>query len=93
MIPTMTQSPELNTLGQGYNVLHNFLTFGKILDNLVQIITIVRLCAYNMHGTTSRSWLVKGEEVHIHVQCGRGFSCPTDCLVIISFSSKIFSEV
>jgi hypothetical protein len=50
-------------------------------NNVAQIITIMRLSAYDMHGITSRSWLVKGQEVHIHVHCGRGFSCPSDCLV------------
>jgi hypothetical protein len=39
----------------------------------------------DIHGTTSRSLLVKGQEVHIHVRCGRGFSCPSDCFVINSF--------
>jgi hypothetical protein len=66
-----------------WDVLHNFLTLWKILNNLTQIITIVSLCAYDMHDTTSRSWLVKGEKVHIR-DCGRGFSCPSDCLVSIS---------
>jgi hypothetical protein len=55
----------------------------KILNNLAQIITIVRLCAYDMHGTTSRSWLAKGQEVHIHIHCGRGFRCLSDCLVVV----------
>ena len=32
----------------------------------------------------SKSCLVKGQEVHPHVQCGRGFSCPSDCLVEFS---------
>jgi hypothetical protein len=50
-------------------VLYNFLTLWKILNNLAQIITIVRLYAYDVHDTTSRSWLVKGQEVHIHVPC------------------------
>jgi hypothetical protein len=38
------------------NVLHNILTLWKILNDLAQKISIMRLCAYNMHGTTSRSW-------------------------------------
>jgi hypothetical protein len=37
--------------------------------------------AYDTHGTTYRSWLVEGQEVHIHVHCRRGLSCPSDCLV------------
>jgi hypothetical protein len=32
---------------------------------LAQIITTLRLCACDMHDTTSRSWLVKGEKVHM----------------------------
>jgi hypothetical protein len=55
-----------------------------------RIITIVRQCAYDMQGTTSRSWLVKGQEVNIHVHNGRGFSCPSGCLVkIILIESKL----
>jgi hypothetical protein len=63
------------------NVLHNFLTLWKIFNNLAQIITIMRLYAHNINGTTSRLLSVKGQEVHMHVCCRRGFSCPSDCLV------------
>jgi hypothetical protein len=42
------------------------------------------------HGT-SRSWLVKGQEGHIHVHCGWGFACPSGCLVI-SFELKILKQ-
>jgi hypothetical protein len=41
-----------------------------------------------MHVTTSRSWLVKGQEVHIHVHWVRGFSCPSDCLVDLTRDQK-----
>jgi hypothetical protein len=37
--------------------------------------------AYDMHGKISRSWFVKCKEIYIHVRCGTGFSCPSDCLV------------
>jgi hypothetical protein len=69
MIPTTTQSTYLNIQVAATRVkvitFQNFLTLWKILNNLAQIIAIVRLFAYDMHGTTSRSWLVKGQEVHI----------------------------
>jgi hypothetical protein len=45
------------------------------------LITETSKFAYDMHVITSRSWLVKGQEVHIHVCCGRGFSYHSDCLV------------
>jgi hypothetical protein len=66
---TMTQSAELNiqVAAPKVNFFHNFLTLWKILNNLAQIITIVRLCAYGMHDTTSRPLLVKGEEAQIRV--------------------------
>jgi hypothetical protein len=57
-----------------------FYTLWKISNNKAQIINIMKLCAYDMHGISSRSWLVKGQEVHIHVHCGRGFICPSDYL-------------
>jgi hypothetical protein len=54
-------------------VIHIFLILWKIKTNLAHKLTSVRQCAFDMHGTTSRSWLVKGQEVHVH--CVRGFSC------------------
>jgi hypothetical protein len=50
---------------------------------LAQIITSIRFYAYNMHGTTSRSWSVTGQEVHTHVTCVRRFRCPSGWLVSI----------
>ena len=45
------------------------------------------LWAYLRHNSqvlVSRSGLVVGQEVYFsHVHCGRGFSCPSDCLVYI----------
>jgi hypothetical protein len=41
----------------------------KILNTLAKVITTMRLCDYDMHGTTSRSWLVESQELHIHVHC------------------------
>jgi hypothetical protein len=72
---------------------YNFLTLWKILNNLAQIISIMRLCAYDMHGTTSRSWLVKGQKVHINVRSGRGLGCPLDCPVYIDITMmRTFSD-
>jgi hypothetical protein len=61
----MTQSAELNiqvvTPRSMLYVPHNSLTLWKVLNKLAQIITIVRQCAYDMHGTASMSLLVKGQ--------------------------------
>jgi hypothetical protein len=64
MIPTMTQSAEHSILVATHTrsrlyVLHNFFTLWRIFKTFAQILTIMRQCAYDMHGTTSRSWLVK----------------------------------
>jgi hypothetical protein len=86
MIPTKTQSAEHNIQVATPNI--NVICSSKLFDfledliNLAQIITFLRLCAYDTHGKTSRSWLFKGQEVHIHVHCGKGFSCQ-DCFVEI----------
>jgi hypothetical protein len=53
----------------------------------------VSLRAYDMHDTTSRSCLVKGQEVHIPVHCGRGFRLQTALLCLKLHDPFPFSVV
>jgi hypothetical protein len=50
-----------------------------VIGQLLKQNFVMSNCANDMHGTTSRSWLVNVHVLHIHVIQ----LCPSDCLVYI----------
>ena len=64
---------------------------GESYNRVFANMTLWAYLRHNSHVLVSRSELIVGQEVYFsHVHCGRGFSCPSDCLVLIIFEVLTF---